>query len=134
MKPIEMDIWEPVPAKPGMVRRAGQRTAIEVFTELKHRLESTGYLPDEYFLMDSHWENDKEIPENAALYCTVDFGASEGIYIDVYLKWYDEENDKGCTKNFITGKTLGETDLDLDRMNLIASGITKAFHSHAKDM
>ena len=33
-----------------------KRVAQEVFEELKYRLESTGYLPDEYFLMDSHWE------------------------------------------------------------------------------
>ena len=40
---------------------AGQRTAQEVFEELKHRLEIQGYLPDEYFLLDSLWENGREI-------------------------------------------------------------------------
>jgi hypothetical protein len=129
MKRIEMDIYEPVPGKPGMVRHVGQRTAQEVFEELKHRLESTGYLPDEYFLLDSDWKNGREIPKDADIFCATDYGASEGIYLDIYLKWYDEEQKKNITESFVTGKTLGETDLDLDRMNLIASAVTKAFHS-----
>ena len=47
-------------------------------------------------------------------------------YLDVYLKWY--ESDRPVTKSFITGKTLGESGADLDRMFLISSAITKAFH------
>ena len=42
------------------------------------------------------------------------------------LQWY--ENNRTVTRNFITGKTLGETGADLDRMFLISSAITKAFH------
>jgi len=103
-----------------------KRVAQEVFEELKYRLESTGYLPDEYFLMDSHWENGRTIPRGANIFCTTDYGASEGVYLDVYLKWY--ENQKPITKSFITGKTLGENGNDMDRMFLISSAITKAFH------
>lgn len=54
--------------------------------------------------------------------------------MDVYLKWYEDGNP--VTKGFITGKTLGESGDDLDRMFLISSAITKAFHgdgaSHAR--
>lgn len=103
-----------------------KRVAQEVFEDLKYRLESMGYLPDEYFLMDSHWENGREIPKGANIFCTTDYGASEGVYLDVYLKWY--ENQKPITKSFITGKTLGENGNDMDRMFLISSAITKAFH------
>jgi len=103
-----------------------KRTAQEVFEELQYRLESMGYLPDEYFLLDSHWENGRTIPEDADIFCTTDYGASEGVYLDVYLKWY--ENQKPITKSFITGKTLGENGNDMDRMFLISSAITKAFH------
>ena len=103
-----------------------KRVAQEVFEDLKYRLESTGYLPDEYFLMDSHWENGRTIPNGANIFCTTDYGASEGVYLDVYLKWY--ENQKPITKSFITGKTLGENGNDMDRMFLISSAITKAFH------
>ena len=103
------------------------RTGQEVYEELKHRLEGMGYLPDEYFLLDAGWEDGKVIPRDADLFCTTDYGDSEGIYLDVYLKWYGEDG-KPVIKTFATGKTLGESGSDLDRMFLISSAITKAFH------
>ena len=128
MNIIELERWKPSEADPRKLEYAGQPTAQEVFEELKHRLESMGYLPDEYFLMDSEWENGRAIPKGADVFCTTDYGASEGVYLNVYLKWYDENQKKSITKNFITGKTLGENGNDLDRMFLISSAITKAFH------
>lgn len=126
MEPIELERWGPDPNDPHKMKYIGQPTAVEVFKELEQRLESKGYLPDEYFLMDRAWENGREIPRGADIFCTTDYGSCEGIYIDVYLKWY--EDGKPITKGFATGKTLGETGADLDRMFLIASEITKAFH------
>ena len=126
MKKIELEQWEPFPGDPQRMQYAGQRVAQEVFEELKHRLEGMGYLPDEYFLMDREWENGREIPKDADIFCTTDYGGNEGVYLDVYLKWY--EDSRPVTKSFITGKTLGETGADLDRMFLISSAITKAFH------
>ena len=126
MKKIELEQGEPFPGDPRRMQYAGQRVAQEVFEELKHRLESMGYLPDEYFLMDREWENGREIPKDADIFCTTDYGGNEGVYLDVYLKWY--EDSRPVTKSFITGKTLGETGADLDRMFLISSAITKAFH------
>jgi len=130
MKRIETEIWVPVPENPRKIKFAGTRTSGEVFAELRHRLESTGYLPDEYFSLSSKWDNgDRRMPEGAQIFSTVDYGGSEGIFIDVYLKWFDVEKNKNLTESFIMGKTLGETEHDLDRMNLIASAVTKAFHS-----
>ena len=138
MDMIELERWKPSEEDPRKLEYAGQPTAQEVFEELKYRLESMGYLPDEYFLMDSHWENGREIPREADIFCTTDYGGSEGVYLDVYLKWYDENQKKSITKSFITGKTLGENGNDLDRMFLISSAITKAFHgdhaTHARYM
>ena len=102
------------------------RTGQEVYEELKHRLEGMGYLPDEYFLLDADWEDRRVIPRNADLFCTTDYGDSEGIYLDVYLKWYGEDG-KPVIKTFATGKTLGESGSDMDRMFLISSAITKHF-------
>ena len=127
MKPIELERWKPGADDPKKMKYDGQRVAQEVFEELKHRLESVGYLPDEYFLMDREWENGREIPQDADIFCTTDYGGSEGIYLDVYLKWRGEDGSP-VTKSFITGKTLGENGNDLDRMFLISSAITKAFH------
>ena len=133
---IELERWKPSKADPRKLEYAGQRPAREVFEELKHRLESQGYLPDEYFLMDFNWENGRKIPKDADIFCTTDYGGSEGVYLDVYLQW--NEDGKRVTKNFITGKTLGESGNDLDRMFLISSAITKAFHgdhaTHARYM
>ncbi len=128
MEIIEFDRWKPSADDPRKVEYAGQRTAQEVYEELKHRLDGQGYLPDEYFLLRDEWKNGREIPRDADLFCTVDYGASEGVYVDVYLKWYDEKQKKSMTESFIVGKTLGENGNDLDRMFLTASAITKAVH------
>ena len=45
-------------------------------------------------------------------------------YLDVFLDWYEDGQHK--TEHFMTGKTLGESGADLDRMSLISSAITKA--------
>ena len=138
MNTIPFEKWTPDPHDPDRQEYAGQRTAQEVFEELKYRLASMGYLPDEYFLLDICWEDGREIPKDADIFCTTDYGGSEGVYLDVYLKWYDEQQKKSVTRSFITGKTLGENGNDLDRMFLVASAITKAFHgdnpTHARYM
>ena len=138
MNVIELERWKPTEVDPRKLEYAGQPVAQEVFEELKHRLKGMGYLPDEYFLMDDHWKDGREIPKDADIFCTTDYGASEGVYLDVYLKWYDENQKKNITKSFITGKTLGKNGNDLDRMFLISSAITKAFHgdhaTHARYM
>ena len=138
MNVIEFERWEPSADDPRNLEYAGQRPAAEVFEELKHRLESRGCLPDEHFLLDSFWENGREIPKDADIFCTTDYGASEGVYLDAYLKWFDKDQEKHVTQKFLTGKTLGENGSDLDRMFLVSSAITKAFHgdnaTHARYM
>ena len=123
---IELEKWEPSEADPRKLKYAGQPLAQEVFAELRHRLDGMGCLPDEYFLLDSYWRDGREIPKDADIFCTTDYGGSEGIYLDIYLKWY--EDGRPITKSFIIGKILGESNNDLDRMFLTASAVTKAFH------
>ena len=84
MKPIELERWEPAPDDPRRKVYAGQRTAQEVFEELRYRLEGMGYLPDEYLFMDREWANGREIPRGAEIFCITDYGGSEGIYLDCY--------------------------------------------------
>jgi hypothetical protein len=57
----------------------------------------------------------------------VDYGGSEGIYLDITLEY--QQNGEQKWEHFATGKTLGETGEDLERMNLIAAAVTKAFHA-----
>ena len=59
MKTIELSRREPLPGDPRQTQYAGQRTAQEVFEELKHRLEGMGCLPDEYFSARSRWKSGK---------------------------------------------------------------------------
>ena len=80
MKPIELERWEPAPDDPRRKVYAGQRTAQEVFEELRYRLEGMGYLPDEYLFMDREWANGREILRGAEIFCITDYGGSEGIY------------------------------------------------------
>ena len=128
MEPIQMENWKPKADDPRYVEFDSLRSAEEVFEELRQRLEGIGMLPDEYFDLNMQWWRGKEIPRGADVFCTTDYGESEGIYVDVYLKWYDEQEKQIVTKSFITGKTLGRTGADLDRMFLVASAITKAIH------
>ena len=136
MKQIEFERWEPDAENPRRLNYAGQRIAEDVFHELEARLDSVGYLPDEYLLLDIHWQNGREMPRDADFFCRTDYGGSEGIYLDVFLEWCEEGQRK--TEHFVTGKTLGESGADLDRMFLISSAITKAFRGdnsvHARYM
>ena len=136
MKQIEFERWEPDAENPRRLTYAGQRTAEDVFHELETQLDSVGYLPDEYFTLDWRSEHGRQIPKGADFFCKTDYGGSEGIYLDVYLEW--QEGDKPKKECFITGKTLGESGADLDRMFLISSAITKAFRGdnsvHARYM
>ena len=136
MKQIEFERWEPDAENPRRLTYAGQRTAEDVFHELEARLDSVGYLPDEYLLLDNRWQNGREMPRDAGFFCRTDYGGSEGIYLDMFLEWYEDSQHK--TEHFMTGKTLGEGGADMDRMSLISSAITKAIRGdnsvHARYM
>ena len=136
MKQIEFERWEPDAENPRRLTYAGQRTAEDVFHELEAQLDSVGYLPDEYLLLDSRWQNGREMPKGADFFCKTDYGGSEGIYLDMFLEWYEDSQRR--TEHFMTGKTLGESGADMDRMSLISSAITKAFRGdnsvHARYM
>ena len=130
MKPIELELWRPKENDPRYVERVGTRSAEEVFRELEQRLDSMGMLPDEYFLLDGDWQDGRLIPKDADIFVTTDYGESEGVYLDGSLKWY--EDGKPVTRSFFTGKTLGDTGADMDRMFLISSAIMKAFHGYGR--
>ena len=124
MKQIEFERWELDAENPRRLTYAGQRTAEDVFHELEAQLDSVGYLPDEYLLLDRRWQNGREMPRDAGFFCRTDYGGSEGIYLDMFLEWYEDSQRR--TEHFMTGKTLGESGADMDRMFLISSAITKA--------
>ena len=116
-KTIDCGIWSE-PDEKGRIRKLDMRTCQDVFDELKDKLDSAGLLPDEYFIMDYSIEDDK-MPDFSEAICSVDFGNSEGIYLDIRLHYYDESKNP-VSKCFATGKTLGETTADFYKMSLAA--------------
>ena len=85
MKQIEFERWAPDAENPRKLTYAGQRTAEEVFQDLTAQLDSVGYLPDEYFLMDMHWKNGREIPKDADFFCKTDSAeAKESIWTSIW--------------------------------------------------
>lgn len=115
---IEQSIWSK-PDEKGRVRKIAQRSNGEVFNELKSRLEETGLMPDEYFSMSSYINENDKIPDFYEAECYVNYGGSEGICLDVDLKYISPDGNRMKT-NFATGKTLGEKTSDFYRMSLIA--------------
>ena len=111
MKQIEFERWELDAENPCKLKYAGQRKAEDVFHELEARLDSVGYLPDEYLLLDRRWQNGREMPRDAGFFCRTDYGGSEGIYLDMFLEWYEDSQRR--TEHFMTGKTLGESGADM---------------------
>ena len=57
METIDMKIYEPVPGKKGLVREIGFRKAKDVFHELEERLRQLGLYPDEYFVLNSPYDD-----------------------------------------------------------------------------
>ena len=103
----------------------GGRRAQEVYMELKQRLDSMGLLPDALFSLAKEWQGKKEIPQDAAVTCSVDYGGIEGVYLDIRLGC--QECGRFQTSPFITGKSLHDTGAGLDRMHQTAAAVTKAF-------
>lgn len=126
MRKIETAIYEPIQDKPGYVRKVGMRKAREVFEEIKEELCRQEILPDEYFLSQAEYENEKiSLPEFADVFCFARWGTSEGIYLDVEFSVYDETEKRYKLSHFITGKTLREDSEAYDRMQYIAGQIYK---------
>ena len=131
MSRIETEIWEPVPDKPGCVQYVGQRKASEVFEDLECFLREENLYPDEYFLLNFDFKRDgnQKIPRIADVICYAQWGGNEGVYLEVEFLAKHPNRDDFSRVNFASGKTLGESSEDFDRMQYIAGRIYKAFTS-----
>jgi len=137
---IETEIWKDHPEKPNVVIFDQQRVAQDIFNELVEHLKADGRMPDEYFLLNHDWQNGKLFPRDAHIISSANFGGNEGIYLDVSIRYRKEVPEHNKATNtvkhkenivielFATGKTLGDTIQDLDRMSLVASSVTAAFY------
>lgn len=100
----------------------GKMNLVELYEKIKSHLNKMNLLPDEYFEFNSYMFSNSElnVDEDISISCNTEWGGSEGIYIDVYLDYLDKGKDA-----IITGKSLGETEADFDRMHYIAGEIYK---------
>lgn len=118
-KTFDLDIWSE-PDEKHRVTHIGMKNCKEIFSILENHLKENGLLPDEYFLCDfRNFEDDCPLPDYDEAICHTNFGSSEGIYIDIFLRHY--EDDKIKYVRFATGKTLGETADDFLKMSRIAA-------------
>ena len=127
METIDMKIYEPVPGKKGLVREVGFRKAKDVFQELEERLRQLGLYPDEYFVLNSPYDDKGALfPETVTMHCYANWGGSEGIYLEVDL--IAVEDGKLVRRNFATGKSLAEDGDSFDRLQYTAGVIYKLFY------
>ncbi len=133
MSIIETEIWESHPERKGCVCYVGQRKAEDVFNDLTEYLKKEKIYPDEYFLLNRHFEGGAVIPRVEDVICYAQWGGSEGIYLEVEFVIRNESGDSSVRVNFATGKTLGETGEDFDRMQYIAGCIYKAFTNEGQN-
>ena len=120
-KIIETEVWEPDSDKKGLLKFVKTRKVYDVFKELEENMKASGMLPDEYFLLSNRFDEKSVMPRDASFMVYTRWGSNEGVYIDVDMV-------VGSNKeHFATGKTLGETEEDYDRMCAIASFIYKSF-------
>lgn len=126
-KVIETEIWEKNPEKKGLLRFVKTRKVYDVFKELEESMKANGMMPDEYFLLSHRFDKDSVMPRDVSVVVQTRWGGNEGVYIDV-----DMEAVEGGRVHFATGKTLGETEEDYDRMAAIAAFIYKSFAGFGK--
>ena len=145
---IETELWKKNPERPGTIIFDCQRVAQDIFNELEAHLKADGRVPDEYLLFSSHglWENGELFPRDAEILCNVNYGGSEGIYLDISVRYekdvYEHRKNNGVlewhkrmvTEPFATGKTLRDSIEDLDSMNLVASSVMAAFYGNKEQI
>jgi hypothetical protein len=144
---IETEIWKPNPDLPETVVFDKHREAQDIFDELKSHLIADGRLPDEYFLFSKReWSDGEVFPKDAEILCNVNYGGSEGIYLDIAVKYARDAREHNshtgkletvsrvAFKPFATGKTLGDTIYDLDKMHLAASSVVTAFYGSKREI
>ena len=120
IKSLEVDRWSE-PDVQHRVHQIGMADAQETFLKLEAHLRDRGLLPGEYF---SYSMGDRtritELPDYDFALCTPNFGASEGVYLDIDLI-YSVEGGKQKALRFATGKTLEEGADAFFRMSRVAA-------------
>ena len=145
---IETEVWKKNPDRPGTVIFDHSRPIQDINNELKAHLMATGCMPDEYLLFTPRGTltGDMPFPKDGEILCSVNYGSSEGIYLNISVRYekevYERNNVVGTNEQkmqtvierLATGKTLGDTIEDLDKMHLVASSVMAAFYGDANEV
>ena len=129
LEPIEIELWEPVPDKPGFVRQVGCRTIREIFRDLVSYLEAADVQFEDldYFQPSAiaRYENgiDSPFPDYHGIACYPVRGSSEGYYIHVDVIYNQ------VATNIYLGKTLFEGEEGFNRAAIIANTCAKALQA-----
>lgn len=105
-KTLTVDIYEK--RENGSVYRVGMISPQEAFDTLKKHLEKENLLPDEYFIPCKGWHGAAQLPNYEKAICEVEYGVSEGIYLNIFMV-YEDGNEQKKWFPFATGKTLDES-------------------------
>jgi hypothetical protein len=121
---VEIEKYEAIPEKPGMVRHVGNVTYGELEQGIQAELKK--HHADILDTMDSiphliHWESKptEEIPSYRRIYAYAVYGGSEGIYLHV-----DIDLQGAPSKTIMLGKTLQTSDEAMFDMFKLAAAIT----------
>lgn len=118
IKTIESDKYEPVEGT-NCVKHVGMITGQEAFDQLYEHLERVGLLPDEYFSPAALSDLSGDLPNFSEAICHTNWGGSEGIYIDIFLRYREDGSWKQFP--FATGKTLDASGDAFLKMSRIAA-------------
>jgi len=122
LKPVDLEIWSE-PDEHRRVTFLGMREGRQVYEDLKSQLEKTNLLKNlDYITLSKSHEG--KLPENYHIKSYVNWGGSEGVYVDVTLL----NTDTLTERKFIVAKTLGRTVKDYEIMGRLATAIAYLLH------
>lgn len=117
---IDLEVYS-APNEKGLVHCIGTEKAKDVFDRLLAYLKSRNMVPEEYFnFEDREYKENAYLPKRPYMSCMVEWGSSEGVYLDIECISRDERGNR-IIKPFAVGKTLGETADDFFFMHKIAA-------------
>ena len=89
LKTIEVDRYERM--DDGVhLKHVGMIKAEDAFDQLEKHLEEVGLLPDEYFSPSYSLYGMDDLPNYRTAICHVDWGGNEGIYLNISLLHYED--------------------------------------------
>lgn len=111
---------------PQRIKYAGQPTAQGVCEEVRYYLDRMEDLPIVDPQIAGDWENDREVPKSARIFCAMGYNVQGDLCVEVYLRWLDEEEKTYKDDFFLEDIIVKENDLGAAAR--ITAAIIKVFN------